>query len=235
LSRRSLEGEAGRGDRSRLRREPQPLTADCPLLLTRGLPPSRYTLRRDKSAAVTRRDERVAVRFPPALVATPSATATNRSLRRVPGSQSSIQRYSGFMPNLSPETIDRLVKAASEARSKAHAPYSGFKVGAVILDANGRLHKGCNVENASYGLSVCAERHAVAGAVSAGGDGIVALAVVTDTNPPASPCGACRQVFVEFGDFPVILANLAGERIVTSVGDLLPDAFTPESLVKGQE
>ena len=151
------------------------------------------------------------------------------------GSAASFRRYSGLMPKLSPESIDRLVKTATAVREKAHAPYSGFKVGAAILDANGRLHEGCNVENASYGLSVCAERHAVAAAVSAGGDGIVALAVVTDMNPPASPCGACRQVLVEFGDFAVILADLAGERMVTSVAELLPDAFTPESLVKSQE
>ncbi len=137
------------------------------------------------------------------------------------------------MPDLSPETIDRLVEAASEVRKKAHAPYSSFAVGAAVLDAEGRIHVGCNVENASYGLSVCAERHAVAAAVSASGQEIEGLAVVTDTSPPTSPCGACRQVLVEFGDFPVILANLQGERIVTSVGDLLPDAFTPESLVKG--
>ncbi len=139
------------------------------------------------------------------------------------------------MPDLNPETIDRLVAAASEVRDQAHAPYSNFTVGAAIIDAGGRIHVGCNVENASYGLSVCAERHAVAAAVSAGGQGIKGLAVVTDTSPPTSPCGACRQVLVEFGDFPVILANIEGERIVTSVGDLLPDAFTPESLGKGQE
>ena len=139
------------------------------------------------------------------------------------------------MPDLSQQTIDRLVEAASEVRDQAHAPYSNFTVGAAIIDAGGRVHVGCNVENASYGLSVCAERHAVAAAVSAGGQGIEGLAVVTDTSPPTSPCGACRQVLVEFGDFPVILANPEGERIVTSVGSLLPDAFTPESLVKGQE
>jgi len=114
------------------------------------------------------------------------------------------------MPDLSPETIDRLVEAASEVRKKAHAPYSSFAVGAAVLDTEGRIHVGCNVENASYGLSVCAERHAVAAAVSASGQEIEGLAVVTDTSPPTSPCGAC-----------------------TSVGDLLPDAFTPESLVKG--
>jgi cytidine deaminase len=93
------------------------------------------------------------------------------------------------------------------------------------------VHVGCNVENASYGLSVCAERHAVAAAVAAGEYGIEALAVVTDMSPPASPCGACRQVLVEFGDFPVILANPAGERVLTRVGDLLPDAFTPDALL----
>jgi cytidine deaminase len=135
------------------------------------------------------------------------------------------------MPDLSQEIIDRLVEAASEVRDQAHAPYSSFAVGAAIIDAGDRVHVGCNVENASYGLSVCAERHAVAAAASAGGRDIKGLAVVTDTSPPTSPCGACRQVLVEFGDFPVILANLEGERIMTSVGDLLPDAFTPESLV----
>ena len=136
------------------------------------------------------------------------------------------------MPDLSPETVNRLIEAAAEARERAHAPYSGFTVGAATLDEQGRIHCGCNVENASYGLSVCAERHAVAAAIAAGGDRIVAVAVVTDTDPPASPCGACRQVLVEFGDFPVILANPAGERVLTTVSRLLPDAFTPESLVK---
>jgi cytidine deaminase len=139
------------------------------------------------------------------------------------------------MPDLTPEIIDDLVEAASKVRERAHAPYSSFTVGAAVLAADGRVHVGCNVENASYGLSVCAERHAVAAAVSAGGQGIEGLAVVTDTSPPSSPCGACRQVLVEFGDFPVILANLDGDRKLTSAAELLPDAFTPESLVKGKE
>ena len=139
------------------------------------------------------------------------------------------------MPDLSPEIIERLIEAASEVRAKAHAPYSSFAVGAAVLDGGGRIHVGCNVENASYGLSVCAERHAVAAAVSAGGQAIEGVAVVTDTSPPSSPCGACRQVLVEFGDFPVILANLEGDQVLTSVAELLPGAFTPESLVKGKE
>ena len=134
------------------------------------------------------------------------------------------------MPDPKPETIDRLVEAAAGVREKAHAPYSHFRVGAAVLDGEGRLHIGCNVENASYGLSVCAERHAVAAFVAAGSTGIAALAVFTDTRPPTAPCGACRQVLVEFGDFPVILANADGERTLTSVRELLPEAFTPESL-----
>jgi cytidine deaminase len=139
------------------------------------------------------------------------------------------------MPDLKPETIDRLVEAASAVRHQAHAPYSSFTVGAAVLDVKGRVHVGCNVENASYGLSVCAERNAVAAAVSVGSLAFEGLAVVTDTSPPTPPCGACRQVLVEFGDFPVILANLEGDRILTSVGELLPDAFTPDSLVKNPQ
>jgi cytidine deaminase len=139
------------------------------------------------------------------------------------------------MPDLSPETIDRLVESATEVREKAYAPYSSFTVGAAVVDTEGRIHTGCNVENASYGLSVCAERHAIAAAVSAGRKSFTGLAVVTDTSPPTSPCGACRQVLAEFGDFPVILANLDGVQTITSVARLLPDAFTPESLAKSQE
>jgi cytidine deaminase len=158
-----------------------------------------------------------------------------RPLIQFAGSPSRLPRYSGLMPDLSPQTIDRLVEAAAEVRGRAHAPYSSFKVGAAVIDEEGRVYVGCNVENASYGLSVCAERNAVAAAVAAGSLGIEGIAVVTDTSPPTSPCGACRQVLVEFGDFPVILANPAGDRIVTSVNRLLPDAFTPESLVKNHD
>jgi cytidine deaminase len=140
--------------------------------------------------------------------------------------------YSSSMMELSEKDIDRMVEAATSVRGRAWAPYSGFAVGAAILGADGCVHIGCNVENASYGLSVCAERHAVAAAIAAGTRVFTAVALVTDSSPPASPCGACRQVLAEFGDFPVILANLAGERRITSVGALLPDAFGPELLSK---
>ncbi len=136
------------------------------------------------------------------------------------------------MTELSGKEIDRLVEAATLVRARAWAPYSGFAVGAAVLDADGCVHVGCNVENASYGLSVCAERHAVAAAVAAGAEVLSAAAVLTDSSPPASPCGACRQVLAEFGDFPIVLVNLAGERRVTSVGELLPNAFGPDTLVK---
>ena len=143
--------------------------------------------------------------------------------------------YSSSMMELSEKEIDRMVEAATSVRGRAWAPYSGYAVGAAILGADGCVHIGCNVENASYGLSVCAERHAIAAAIAAGARVFSAVAVVTDSSPPASPCGACRQVLAEFGDFPIVLANLAGDRIVTSVGDLLPNAFGPDVLVKGLE
>ncbi|MEE4271001.1 MAG: cytidine deaminase [Thermoanaerobaculales bacterium] len=129
--------------------------------------------------------------------------------------------------------IDMLIAAATEVRKRAHAPYSGYRVGAAVLAADGRVFTGCNVENASYGLSVCAERNAVGAAVAAGCETLAGIAVVTGSTPPASPCGACRQVLAEFGDFPVILAGLDGDRQRTTVRRLLPDAFLPSVLLEG--
>jgi len=139
------------------------------------------------------------------------------------------------MMKLSDAEIDRLVEAAGAVRRRAHAPYSNFAVGSAVLDGDGQIHRGCNVENASYGLSVCAERHAVAAAVAAGAKQLIAVAVVTDTSPPTSPCGACRQVLREFGNVQVILANLQGDRTTTSIAELLPDAFGPEVLAQRGE
>jgi cytidine deaminase len=120
-----------------------------------------------------------------------------------------------------------LLAAARAVRRRAHAPYSGFQVGAAVLDERGRVHAGCNVENASYGLTVCAERHAVAAAVAAGARKIRAVAVVTPARPPASPCGACRQVLAELGDArtTVLLAGPTGPADETTLGELLPRAF----------
>lgn len=94
-----------------------------------------------------------------------------------------------------------------------------------MIGESGVVFAGCNVENASYGLSVCAERNAVAAAVAAGEKTLTAMAVVTGTNPPTTPCGACRQVLAEFGDFAILLVNPEGERRITSVSELLPEAF----------
>ena len=124
-----------------------------------------------------------------------------------------------------------LIQAAAAVRDKAFAPYSRFKVGAAVRGASGRIHTGCNVESASFGLTCCAERVAVFKAVSEGEHEIVAVAVVTDVSPPAAPCGACRQVLYEFGaDMAVIRANLTGERVDAVMRDLLPDGFDGKSL-----
>ncbi len=124
---------------------------------------------------------------------------------------------------------EKLLALAGLARECAYAAYSGFQVGAALLAHDGREFKGCNVENAAYGLCNCAERTALFSAIAAGckpGD-FVALAVIADTPAPVSPCGACRQVMAELcdGAMPVWLGNLDGDTRQTSVAELLPGAF----------
>jgi cytidine deaminase len=124
---------------------------------------------------------------------------------------------------------ESLIAKAMEARERAYAPYSDFAVGAALLARSGRIYTGCNVENASYGLSVCAERVAVFKAVSEGERDFEAMAVVTENG--VTPCGACRQVLMEFGDnIQVIVADEAGGYRVFTLRELLPEAFTPEHL-----
>jgi len=119
-----------------------------------------------------------------------------------------------------------LLEAALAARVHAHAPYSRFLVGAALEDSAGRIHSGCNVENASYGLTVCAERNAICKAVSAGVRDFRRIAVAADTFPLTPPCGACRQVLVEFcRDLEVLLVNLNGQSEVLRLKDLLPRPF----------
>ena len=128
-----------------------------------------------------------------------------------------------------------LIAAASEALTRAYAPYSRFRVGAAVL-AGGQLFTGTNVENASYGLTICAERAAVFAAIAAGQRTMDAVAVVTDTPVPTAPCGACRQVLREFApagnpaNLVVVCANLEGATSVHKLSDLLPNDFGPESL-----
>jgi cytidine deaminase len=125
-----------------------------------------------------------------------------------------------------------LIASAIQARANAYVPYSKFPVGAAILLKDGEIVSGCNIENASYGLTNCAERTALFKAISEGKREIQAIAVVADTNGPVSPCGACRQVMAEFcaPETRVILANLLGDRHVTTIAELLPGAFSKEDL-----
>ncbi len=122
--------------------------------------------------------------------------------------------------------MDKLIAEAKMAREKAYAPYSNFKVGAAVLTSGGKIFTGCNIENSSYGLSICAERTAIFNAVSSGYKKFTKIAVVTDSEPPASPCGACRQVIFEFGDdIEVIMSNLKGDMRIARIDELLKDGF----------
>jgi cytidine deaminase len=130
---------------------------------------------------------------------------------------------------------DALLAVALEAKDRAYAPYSRFHVGAAAL-AGGKIHPGANVENASYGLSLCAERSAVAHAVLEGARTIDAIAVASDISPPAAPCGMCLQTLAEFAPDPkklrVVLGNPRGERRAFTLADLLPHGFGPADLEK---
>ena len=130
-----------------------------------------------------------------------------------------------------------LVAAARAARERAYAPYSGFRVGAALLTAQGDVVTAANVENASYGLAICAERSAVVAAVAAGSRSFQAIAVAGNGPDPVTPCGACRQVLREFPkgvDLEVLCAGESGDGVVTTtLGALLPDSFGPEALAGG--
>jgi cytidine deaminase len=121
---------------------------------------------------------------------------------------------------------EKLVQAARQARERAHAPYSKFRVGAALETRDGLIVSGCNVENATYGLTICAERVAVVKAVSDGHHDFVRIAIVADTADPTPPCGACRQILWEFGgDIEVILANLVEVTARHRLAELLPLPF----------
>lgn len=119
-----------------------------------------------------------------------------------------------------------LIEKARLARELAFAPFSNFKVGAALLTTNGKIYTGCNIESSSYGLTVCAERVAVWKAVSEGENKFSKLAIVTDVEKPAPPCGACRQIIWEFcGDIIITIANLTGKAETFRMKNLLPNPF----------
>ncbi|MBD0379114.1 cytidine deaminase [Paenibacillus sp. WST5] len=132
-----------------------------------------------------------------------------------------------------------LIQHAREAMKKAYVPYSKFQVGAALLGADGHVHHGCNVENAAYGPTNCAERTALFRAIADGNQAgsFHAIAVMGDTEGPISPCGVCRQVLIELckPDMPVYLGNLKGDFVQTTVADLLPGAFTTKDLHSMEE
>lgn len=124
-------------------------------------------------------------------------------------------------------TLDRLFDAARRVREHAHAPYSGFRVGAALLDEAGHVHAGANVENAAYPQSQCAEASAIGVMIAAGGRTIRAALVLADSPEPCVPCGGCRQRLAEFAppSTPVLIAGMDGLRVETTLGELLPAAF----------
>ena len=128
--------------------------------------------------------------------------------------------------------IQLLIDQAKEARTKAYTPYSKFKVGAALMTKNKQVFTGCNIENASYGLTNCAERTAIFKAVSEGETEIEALVVIGDTEGPIAPCGACRQVISEFckDSTKIILTNLKGDQVETTITQLLPGSFSSKDL-----
>jgi cytidine deaminase len=121
---------------------------------------------------------------------------------------------------------DKLIAAALAVRENAHAPFSGFKVGAAVEDESGRIFTGCNVENATYGLTVCAERVAIFKAISEGARKFTRVVVAADTDVLTPPCGACRQILWEFcGDVELVMTNLRGKSERLRLGELFPRAF----------
>lgn len=140
------------------------------------------------------------------------------------------------LPRPDQATCERLVAAARDIRERAYCPYSGFAVGAALLDDQGNIHCGVNVENASYPVGVCAERSALSVAVTAGARRFVAMALVTSAPIPVTPCGMCRQALAEFGsDLLLLLSAPTGGWNEQILKDALPYQFDPAHLAAGQE
>jgi cytidine deaminase len=130
--------------------------------------------------------------------------------------------------------VDQLRAAAMAARTEAYCPYSGFAVGAALQTEDGRIFSGCNVENASFGLTICAERSALAAAIAAGARRFQKLVIVADADPGVSPCGACRQALAEFGLGLIVEGVGPNSARRWTLAELLPDPFGPASLPRGR-
>ena len=135
---------------------------------------------------------------------------------------------------VTPAVLRRLLSAAVVVRQRSYSPYSHFRVGAAILASDGRVYAGCNVENSSYGLSLCAERNAVGQAVARGAKNVVAVAVVTQSKVPSPPCGMCLQTLSEFAErsLPILLGSTVGKEEIVTLGDLLPRMFDKSYLLR---
>lgn len=139
------------------------------------------------------------------------------------------EKFCVSSPNLKSDELSRLLKAAKDVAKRAYAPYSKFRVGAAVLTEKGGIYNGCNVENASYGLTICAERSAIFSAVgNEGGDSmkIRAIAVVCESDLPCPPCGACRQVIYEFGPEAVVIYQGQKGLIERTLSEILPEGFS---------
>lgn len=135
------------------------------------------------------------------------------------------------MAQLTLKKLDELAARAKAASANAYCPYSKFRVGAAVLTEDGQIFAGCNVENASYGLTICAERNAIFQMVAAAKQTILAVAIYTPTPTPTAPCGACRQVINEFGPDAIVYSTCDGqETLKKKLSELLPDAFGPQNL-----
>ncbi|NLY53693.1 MAG: cytidine deaminase [Firmicutes bacterium] len=131
--------------------------------------------------------------------------------------------------------MEQLLAAARAAQEKSYSPYSRYPVGAAVRATSGKIYTGCNIENASYGLTICAERVALATAVAAGEREFTALAIAAGDGDPGMPCGACRQFMAEWftPDVPIVVVSGQGQRLQMTMGQLLPYAFGPKSLGEG--
>ncbi len=135
------------------------------------------------------------------------------------------------VPEPDSSILNEMAKRAKAVSERAYCPYSKFRVGAVVLTDDGQMFEGCNVENASYGMTICAERNAVFQMVARGRQAIVAVCIYTPTAEPSAPCGACRQVINEFGPDALIMSVCDGPGMLKrSLSNLLPDAFGPANL-----